>query len=374
MRKYKFPVALLTLLLLSAFGCQRQPAPSPVHTDAQITSDVQAKLQGESALAGQNINAAVRDGVVTLSGSANDAASRALAGNDAGSISGVRTVVNNLEVQPVPQTAEATPPPPPAPEPQKQETPRERRRHHQDRRTQPPVQEPVETVQNNTPPPPPAPDTSPAAANTPPPPPLPPPPVVKTVTFNAGTVIPVRIMDPLDSATTQPNQTFHGTLAADMVSSGMIAIPQGTTVLGRVVDVKNAAHFKGNSLLSIEITRIDLRDHHVAVVTDTFSKQGAGRGKNTAEKAGGGALLGTLIGALAGGGKGAAIGAIAGAGAGTGINAATRGQQVQIPSETLVNFTLQSPFSVTTSRAVGSPAPANPPATQPALEQRPPQQ
>ena len=58
-------------------------------------------------------------------------------------------------------------------------------------------------------------------------------------------------------------------------------------------------------------------------------------------------MLGTLIGAIAGGGKGAAIGGLAGAAAGTGVNAATRGQQVSIPSETLINFHLQSPVTLT---------------------------
>jgi hypothetical protein len=60
--------------------------------------------------------------------------------------------------------------------------------------------------------------------------------------------------------------------------------------------------------------------------------------------------VGALIGAMAGGGKGAAIGAATGGGVGAGVNGVTRGQQVNLPPETLVNFNLQSPVSVTTSR------------------------
>jgi hypothetical protein len=55
----------------------------------------------------------------------------------------------------------------------------------------------------------------------------------------------------------------------------------------------------------------------------------------------GGAAIGSIIGALAGGGKGAAIGAGAGAGVGAGSEIITRGAQVKIPSETLLDFTLQ---------------------------------
>jgi outer membrane lipoprotein SlyB len=69
-------------------------------------------------------------------------------------------------------------------------------------------------------------------------------------------------------------------------------------------------------------------------------------------KAGGGAAIGAIIGALAGGGKGAAIGAASGGGIGAGVNGVTRGQQVQIPTETLVNFKLQSPVTVTTSKSI----------------------
>ena len=126
----------------------------------------------------------------------------------------------------------------------------------------------------------------------------------------------------------------------------MVAIPRGTPVTGRVVDAKDATHFSGSSLLSIEITQIELKGQPVGVSTAAFSQQGKGRGKNTAMKTGGGAALGAIIGALAGGGKGAAIGAASGGGLGAGVNAVTRGEQVKIPAETLVNFKLQSPISV----------------------------
>ena len=136
----------------------------------------------------------------------------------------------------------------------------------------------------------------------------------------------------------------------------MVAIPRGTPVVGRVVDAKDATHFSGSSLLSIELTQIDLKGQAIPVSTSAFSQQGKGRGKNTAVKAGGGAALGAIIGALAGGGKGAAIGAASGGGLGAGVNAVTKGEQVKIPAETLINFKLQSPVSVTTSRSANGPA------------------
>jgi hypothetical protein len=173
------------------------------------------------------------------------------------------------------------------------------------------------------------------------------------VTLPAGTVIPIRMTDTLDSGKTQPNTVFHGSLAGDLIADGMVIARSGAPVTGRVIVAKDATHFAGSSELSIELTRIDTVDHPVDVVTDAYDKQGAGRGKNTAVKTGGGAAVGAILGGLLGGGKGAAIGAVTGGGVGAGVNGVTRGQQVQIPTETLVSFHLQSPVSVTTTKKVG---------------------
>ena len=134
---------------------------------------------------------------------------------------------------------------------------------------------------------------------------------------------------------------------------GMVVAKSGAAVTGRVIVAKDATHFSGSSELSIELTRIDTVDHPVDVVTDAYDKKGAGRGKNTALKTGGGAAVGAVLGGLLGGGKGAAIGAASGGGLGAGVNGVTKGQQVQIPTETLVTFHLQSPISVNTSKKVG---------------------
>ena len=185
------------------------------------------------------------------------------------------------------------------------------------------------------------------------PPPLPPappaPPAFRTVTIPADSTIPVRITQTLDSATTQQGESFTGVVATDVIIDGLVALPQGTPVTGRVSAVQEAAHYKGNSLLSIELTNINPKGEHIAVSTEQYTKEGAGRGKNTAEKVGGGAAVGAILGGILGGGKGAAIGAAAGGGVGAGANTVTRGQQVQIPSETLVQFRLTNSVAVRAS-------------------------
>jgi hypothetical protein len=92
--------------------------------------------------------------------------------------------------------------------------------------------------------------------------------------------------------------------------------------------------------LTISLSAINRKGEHIDVATEAYTKEGEGRGKNTAEKVGGGAVVGAILGGILGGGKGAAIGSVAGGGVGAGAQAATRGQQVQIPSETVVRFKL----------------------------------
>jgi hypothetical protein len=134
--------------------------------------------------------------------------------------------------------------------------------------------------------------------------------------------------------------------------------------------VQEAAHYKGSSLLTIELTSINRRGEKLTVNTDPYSVQGKGRGKNTAEKVGGGAAVGAILGGILGGGKGAAVGAAAGGGLGAGANTITRGEQVQIPSETLIRFNLTNTLSlrVPTHGETENPAP------NPTLQQHPPDQ
>jgi hypothetical protein len=316
------------------------PAPAP-RSDQEIANDIQSRIDAEPALNGQNIKLSVNAGTATLNGTVNNDAARALAAADSGAADGVRTVINNLTVAPQRAQKQA---PPPKPE----------HRHRADRNPAPGGQATDQQAMTQpAPPPPPPQETAPPPA--PAPPPRPPAPVVRTVSVAAGTTLPIRLTDALDSASTQTGQTIHGTLAADIIADNMVAIPRGSPVTGRVIDAKDATHFSGSSLLSIELTQVQLKEGPVAVSTAAFSQQGKGRGKNTAMKTGGGAALGAIIGALAGGGKGAAIGAASGGGLGAGVNAVTKGEQVKIPAETLINFKLQSPISVSTSRPANGP-------------------
>jgi hypothetical protein len=159
-------------------------------------------------------------------------------------------------------------------------------------------------------------------------------------------VLAVRLVDAIDTTTATTGQTFHATLDSPLSVEGEVAIPSGYDVEGHIVEVKSAGKFAGQSELKLQLDRVSVGPRYYSISTDQYFKQGSSRGKNTAEKVGAGAGIGAIIGAIAGGGKGAAIGAAAGGGLGGGVQAATKGQQIKLPSETVLNFTLQAPVSV----------------------------
>jgi hypothetical protein len=318
--------AIILAIFLIIAGCNKAP------NDNQIASDIQAKINGDSGLQGKQLAVQSSNGIVTLSGSVDNDAQREAAARYASSEPGVKQVVNNLEVAPA--VAQAAPPPP-APKPKPAP-----KRHRK-----PPPQDDSANASTPAPepaPPPPAPAPTPVATPAPPPPPPPPP----KVTIPSGTALAVRLVDPIDSEKNQVGDTFHATLNTPLTINGDTAVPSGSDVQGHLVDVKSAGKFAGQSVVVLQLDSITSGGSTYNIQTDQYKKEGSSRGKNTAEKVGAGAGIGALIGALAGGGKGAAIGAAAGGGLGGGVQAATKGQQIKLPSETVLNFTLQAPVTV----------------------------
>jgi hypothetical protein len=165
------------------------------------------------------------------------------------------------------------------------------------------------------------------------------------VTVPAGTRILVRMIDGVDSERNHVGDKFRASLEQNLEADGVIVAPRGADVIGRLAEAKEAGHMTGHSELKLELTDIRVGDELLPIVTGDYDVQGKNRGGNTAAKTAGGAAIGAVIGALAGGGKGAAIGAGVGAGAGATINILTRGQQVRVPSETMLEFRLDQSFS-----------------------------
>ena len=339
---------VLVSLALFAVGCSR----IGTRPDAQVASDVQNKINGDSNIPDKQLNINANNGVVTLTGTVASDAARNAAANDAAQVEGVKTVVNNLEVAPTsaaadqyaqPQNQNFNPPPPM----------RESRRPSPSTRTRSTRSSSSTSASNGG-------DnglrtTVPAesssgssndtASNTPSTPVAPP--VPQKITVPAGTQLSIRLNDEVNSEKAQVGDVFHGSISSPVSIDDQTAIPTTADVEGRVVDVKSAGRFAGQSVLTLELTKLTMNGKSYSLQTSQWTKSGSGRGKSTAAKVGGGAAVGAVLGGIFGGGKGAAIGAAAGAGAGTGVSAATKGQQIILRPEAIIAFQLQGPVTVT---------------------------
>jgi len=170
------------------------------------------------------------------------------------------------------------------------------------------------------------------------------------VTVPAGTRLLIRMVDGVDSSKQQVGYRFTARLETNLQVDNKVVAPAGTTVYGRLENAKKAGKMSGGAELTLELTDIVINGTAYPLLTSTFEMRSQGKGKSTAGKVAGGAGLGALIGGLAGGGKGAAIGLGAGAATGTVVSAAGKGKQVQVPSESLVEFRLEHPTSLPLAR------------------------
>jgi hypothetical protein len=153
----------------------------------------------------------------------------------------------------------------------------------------------------------------------------------------SGTQLSIRTNEVIDSKTSTVGQRFSGVMYADVLnSSGTVAIPKGADV-GLIIRQTSASD------LVLDVDSVVVNGQRYYVSTSDLEKKGAegvGANRRTAEMVGGGAAAGAIIGAILGGGKGAAIGAAVGGAGGAGVQVLTRGKEVRVPAETVLNFKL----------------------------------
>jgi hypothetical protein len=159
----------------------------------------------------------------------------------------------------------------------------------------------------------------------------------------------VRTIDVIDSANNRVGDRFQASLAEPLTLEGSVVVAEDALVYGRLTQSKESGTFAGRSQLRLELTGIVVNGKMLPVVTGEYEATGKSRGASTAKRAAGGAALGAIIGAVADGGQGAAIGAGVGAGAGATSEIIIGGDQVKVPSETLLDFTLEQDVPIPTS-------------------------
>src|SRR5215471_5329628 len=168
----------------------------------------------------------------------------------------------------------------------------------------------------------------------------------QVISIPAGTVINVRMIDSINSDQNQVGQTFRGSLNNSIRVGNRVILPRGANAYVTLVGVSSAGRVKGRSELELQLSRIVVGNRAYRTSSNIVAFRGRSETKQTGKSAGIGAAVGGGVGALLGGGKGAAIGAGLGAGTGVAANAAHRGQQVRIGSESRLQFRLAAPLKV----------------------------
>src|SRR6185312_5477280 len=363
-----FRRASMALLVVCAWISISTSALAQQRTDSAIQSDVASAFQQDSSLQGQHITATANKGIVTLTGTVQTQAQSQQAETDAANVTGVSGILNQIKVespsnaapdagiaaqtsanqlspennenqdqaQNQPQNESTVPPPPPdETQPQQPEQPQQ---PYQDQGAYP--------DQGAPPPPPPGYGAPPQQAyepprqvpyyNTP----------TQPVLVPAGTLLRVRLDEPLDTAHLQAGTVFQATNAVDVFEHGVLAIPRGAALTGQVVEAKEGGKLGGSATLRLQLTSVNLAGRIFPLATDVWSSRGPNKAGYTASNTAGGAILGALIGGLVGRGAGAAIGAGVGAAGGLAASSATNGPRIYLPVESQVDFHLTTPATV----------------------------
>ena len=164
-----------------------------------------------------------------------------------------------------------------------------------------------------------------------------------------GTILRAKMNQTLSSKTATVGSTFTARITESVYSStGVVVIPEGSTLTGRVDSVKPSR--KGGKVGEIDVSFIEVRlpngrKHAInGSLTDLDSKSAKSDNEGTASGdkikyrkvifIGGGGVGGAVLGGAIGGGKGALIGGIIGGVGGLIAETQTRGEQATVKSGT----------------------------------------
>ena len=187
-------------------------------------------------------------------------------------------------------------------------------------------------------------------------------PTARLYSVPTGTRFRVRMNETINSKTASVGDSFTATVTEPVYSSaGVVVIPNGSTVVGRVDSVVRAK--KGGDPGSISASFVEVRlpngtrraingsltdlDTKSAKSDDEGTASGDDRKNDKLIFIGGGGAGGAILGAAVGGGKGALIGGLLGAGAGYLGERLTKGEDAEVKSGT--------EFGVNLNRAISLP-------------------
>jgi hypothetical protein len=173
-----------------------------------------------------------------------------------------------------------------------------------------------------------------------------------------GTMIRVRLIDRLSTATTEKGQPFRTRVATDVVRDGEVLIPAGSEIDGRVVEVSKG-HVAGYGTMRLQPEVVILPDgtrmrmsadvtstpgSHTRVIGEGTIRPGSQLKRDGVEY-GGAVGAGVVTGAIVGGPVGAGVGGIVGAGVIT-VHLLVNHPQATLDEGTALMFMLTQPLDL----------------------------
>ncbi len=185
-------------------------------------------------------------------------------------------------------------------------------------------------------------------------------PTIPVYAVDAGTVVRVRMNKTISSKTAAVGNTFTATVTEPVYSTnGVVVIPTGSTLTGRVDTVTRAANEGKPGSIDASFISVRLPNGRTRSINGSLTElegntssdnEGTAGGKKMKNRKlifiGGGGAGGAVLGAAIGGGKGALIGGIIGAGAGFLGDRFTKGKDAEVKSGTEFGVYLNQGFAL----------------------------
>ena len=166
------------------------------------------------------------------------------------------------------------------------------------------------------------------------------------VTVPTGTTLALTLDNRIASNMSQIDDAVQARIERPVMVDGVLVLPEGTKVLGRVTTVEASGKVQGRATLALLFDRVDLDSRRYEIHSEAVSYRANSTKTGDAKTIGIGAGAGTVIGGLLGGRKGAGAGAAIGGGAGTAMVLTTAGDEVELPAGSPVAVSLSQPLTL----------------------------
>jgi hypothetical protein len=186
-------------------------------------------------------------------------------------------------------------------------------------------------------------------------------PVVPLYSVASNTILRTRMNQTISSKSARVGDTFTATVTEPVYSTnGVVVIPVGATVTGRVTQVTKAANEGKPGQIDASFVRLQLPNGTSRAINGSLTDVDSGKTRSDNEGGvsgskmghrktifiGGGAAGGAILGAAIGGGKGALIGGILGAAGGFAGDRFTKGPEAEVKSGTEFGVILNQGISL----------------------------